>query len=173
MNNPQRIYLLGLMGAGKTYWGLRLAQALDLPFVDLDAVITSRQQQSISAIFENDGEQKFRALEQEALHSTLAYPAAVVATGGGCPCFFDNMDWMNEHGITVFLDADPALLAMRLKKDRSFRPLLADIPDHQLERHLTRLLDQRIPFYQKAQRWLKQHSDDEHFLERLIETIVN
>ena len=128
MKSPASIiFLTGFMGSGKTYWGRKLADAIDRPFYDLDQLIESRQQQSVAAVFSEAGEATFRELERETLHQTTALPPAIVATGGGTPCFFDNMTWMNEVGLTIFLDTPAAILADRLKHERAFRPLLATV----------------------------------------------
>ena len=96
-----RIFLTGFMGSGKSYTGRRLSEALGIPFIDLDHWIEDQEGQSIQAIFEKSGEAAFRQIEREALHQMIAYEQAVIACGGGAPCFFDNMEWMNRHGITV------------------------------------------------------------------------
>jgi len=143
-------FLIGFMGSGKTYQGVRLAKHLNIPFVDLDARIEAGERQAIQAIFEHQGEAEFRRLEQRYLHELASEGPTVVATGGGTPCFFDNMDWMNAHGITVFLQTSVPVLAARLRPDPTVRPLLAGVPENQLENHIARLLEHRLPFYSKA-----------------------
>lgn len=145
------IFLLGLMGSGKTWSGTRLAERLNLPFVDLDEDIEQGEGAAIAEIFERSGEAGFRLLEREYLHRLAGLAAAVVATGGGTPCFFDNLDWMNKHGTTVYLKTPVALLYSRLLTAREARPLLREIPPSQLEAYLKDLLQRREPFYQKAQ----------------------
>jgi shikimate kinase len=122
--NQAKIYLTGFMGCGKSYAGVRLAERLGLSFVDLDAEIERSAGKTISDIFADDGETAFRALEAETLRATAAGPASVVATGGGAPCYHGGMAWMNEHGLTVFLDPPLAVLLARLEAGRTHRPLL-------------------------------------------------
>ncbi|MEQ1745125.1 MAG: shikimate kinase [Saprospiraceae bacterium] len=143
-------FLIGFMGSGKTYWGTRLAERLGVPFVDLDDRIEVAEQRSIETIFQQNGEAVFRQMERNALHKLSLEQPSVVATGGGTPCFFDNMDWMNGQGTTVFLDTPVPVLSARLRADPKTRPLLTGISSEQMEAHISRLLKQRMPFYQIA-----------------------
>lgn len=143
-------FLIGFMGSGKTYQGTRLAKRLGVPFVDLDERIEAGEARTIPMIFEQQGEAAFRRIEQLYLHELEHEAPGVVATGGGTPCFFDNMDWMNAHGTTVFLKTPVPVLAARLRTDPAVRPLLAGVPEDQLENHIARLLEQRAPFYNMA-----------------------
>jgi len=143
-------FLIGFMGSGKTYQGMRLANRLGVPFVDLDACIEVGEGRTIPAIFEQQHEAAFRRIEQRYLHELEHEAPCVVATGGGTPCFFDNMDWMNAYGITVFLKTPVPVLAARIRTDPVVRPLLAGIPEDHLEQHIARLLEQRMPFYSRA-----------------------
>jgi len=143
-------FLIGFMGSGKTYQGTRLAKRLGVPFVDLDERIETHEGRTIPKIFEQQGEAAFRRLERRYLHELEHEAPCVVATGGGTPCFFDNMDWMNAHGITVFLKTPVPVLAARLRADPGVRPLLANVPEDQLENYIARLLEQRAPYYLMA-----------------------
>lgn len=143
-------FLLGLMGSGKTWWGTRLAERLNRSFVDLDEQIESGEGLSINEIFEQVGEPGFRQLERDYLQGLAAEPTLVVATGGGTPCFFDNLAWMNANGITIYLKTPVSLLCNRLLTARETRPLLHGIPEHQLQVHLEHLLERREPFYLQA-----------------------
>lgn len=165
-------FLLGFMGSGKTYWGRRVSERLKMPFVDLDEVIEAGAQQSISAIFSQVGEDGFRQLEQNALRQLALDPPKVVATGGGTPCFFDNMAWMNTHGITVFLQVPVPVLAARLHAEQTIRPLLQGIPVGDLETHIARLLAQRAPMYQQARIVAAYAEDNDSFLEALLQQIL-
>ncbi|MFN0016479.1 MAG: shikimate kinase [Saprospiraceae bacterium] len=146
----QTCFLIGFMGSGKTYWGTRLAERLGVLFIDLDDRIESAQQRSIETIFKQDGEAVFRQIERNVLHQLSLEQPCVIATGGGTPCFFDNIDWMNAHGITVFLQTPVPVLSARLQADKTVRPLLAGIPAEQLETRISHLLEQRMPYYGKA-----------------------
>lgn len=155
------------MGAGKSYWGQRLAERLHVPFIDLDAYIEAGEGSTVAGLFERAGEHGFRRLERRYLHQLADLPPAVVATGGGTPCFFDNMAWMNEHGLTVYLDTPAPVLAARLRTDRATRPLLSQVADHDLEAHIQNLLRHREPFYRQAALVLDAAGAEEAFLARL------
>ena len=152
MQFDRHLFLIGFMGSGKSYWGRRLADAWQMPFVDLDERIVAEQGKSIPEIFQEQGEAAFREMERAALHALAQFPPAIVATGGGTPCFFDNMDWMNSRGLTIYLKASPALLAARLLPEKKRRPLLANIPDSALEAFIAQKLEERMPFYNLAQK---------------------
>ncbi len=143
------IYLTGFMGCGKSYTGQRLATALSLPFLDLDEAIERSTGKTISQIFTDDGEAAFRDLETATLRQTAELGATVVSTGGGAPCFNDNMDWMNAHGVTVFLDPPVSVLLQRLELGRAHRPVLQ--PAQELETFITNKLAARRGDYEKAQ----------------------
>ena len=103
------------MGSGKSYLGQRLANILNWDFVDMDAYLEAQEGKTISQIFEESGEPFFRALEKKYLHSTLNFDKTIVATGGGAPCFFDNIQWMKQHGQTIYLKTPTTVLVNRLK----------------------------------------------------------
>lgn len=146
-----RIFLTGFMGSGKSYTGRRLSEALGIPFIDLDHWIEDQEGQSIQAIFEKSGEAAFRQIEREALHQMIAYEQAVIACGGGAPCFFDNMEWMNRHGITVYLQTPVAELCRRLLPEMAHRPLLKGLNEHTLPAFIGEKLALREPYYLQSQ----------------------
>jgi len=138
------------MGCGKSTKAKQLAHKLNCEVIDLDAVIVANEGKTIAEYFATYGEKAFRELESATLKS-YPYPEnCVVATGGGLPCFFDNMDWMNEHGKTVYLQMEPAALVSRLH-NRQKRPLIAHLDDEQLLVFIEEKLAERDPFYTKAQ----------------------
>lgn len=147
----KRIYLIGFMGSGKSHTGRQLAGKLGYAFVDLDDRIEAEAGMDIPAIFRRDGEDEFRRIEQKVLHATQNLQATVISTGGGTPCFFDNMDWMNRHGLTIFLDASAEVLARRLMPERAHRPLLQPYNRDTLIDFIRSKLAERMYFYQKAQ----------------------
>ena len=109
-----RIFLLGFMGSGKSHWGRQWSDVYDLKFIDLDEKIENQEHKSIIEIFENEGEDYFRQKEAILLRSLIKEDNCIISCGGGTPCFFDNMDWMNEQGITIWLDEDIDDLVKRL-----------------------------------------------------------
>lgn len=145
------IFLVGFMGSGKSYWGSRLAKKIEYDFVDLDTLIEQKTGLSIPEIFALHGEDGFRLQEQDCLHSLAErLQPAVIATGGGTPCFFDNMDWMNKHGFTLWLDTPVDTLVERLWPERHKRPLLAQIPESDFTAFITERLDLRRVWYENA-----------------------
>ena len=144
-----KIFLIGYMGCGKSTKAKQLAHRLDSPVIDLDAEIVSKTGKTIAEYFAEFGEKGFRDYESEMLKS-FDYPEnCVVATGGGLPCFFDNMEWMNANGETVYLQMEPAALVSRLH-NRQKRPLIKDLDDEQLLEFIKVKLAERNPFYTKA-----------------------
>lgn len=145
-----KIFLIGFMGCGKSTKAKQLAARLDCPVIDLDAVIVAEQGMAISAYFAEFGEDAFRKLESETLKNYPYPETCVVATGGGLPCFFDNMDWMNANGKTVYLQMSPKALLSRLH-NRQKRPLIAAMNDEELLVFIEKKLTERDPFYTQAQ----------------------
>jgi len=167
-----KLFLIGLPGSGKSTIGKDLAWKLDIPFFDLDAKIVEQIGESISDYFEKNGEDAFRKIEAQALADWCGNSCqGILATGGGTPCFFDNMKKMNDVGITIFLNRSPKKIAKLLsKKGIRRRPLLKDLRGEELEQRLQGLLQQRLPFYQQAQFAVKAKGADE-ILELLNEKL--
>ena len=145
-----RIFLIGYMGAGKTTLGKAFARAMGLTFVDLDWYIEERYHKTVSQIFAERGEDGFRELEKRMLHEASDFEDVVISVGGGTPCFFNNMDYMNQVGETVFLDVDNQVLFRRLKVAKQQRPLLANKTDEELMAFIQEALEKRLPHYTKA-----------------------
>ena len=145
-----RIFLIGYMGAGKTTLGKAFSRELGLTFIDLDWYIEERFHKTVQQLFSERGEQGFRELEQKMLHEVAEFEDVVISAGGGTPCFFDNMDYMNQAGTTVFLNTSPLVIVDRLKRQRANRPLLAMYSDDELEFFVREHLESRLPFYLKA-----------------------
>lgn len=146
----KRIFLLGYMGAGKTTLGKELAQSLGLKFIDLDQFIQSRYQKTISQLFEEYGESGFRNIEKCMLNEVGEIENVVVSAGGGTPCFYDNMDYMNKVGDTVYLKATPEALTERLETCKEKRPLIKDKNKEELYSFVKENLEQRELHYSKA-----------------------
>ncbi len=146
----QRIFLVGYMGVGKTTIGRLLAKEMDLEFIDLDKVIESKYYKTISELFAEKGEEEFRKIEQCYLREVSQFENVVISTGGGTPCFFDNMDLMNRMGKTIYIKASVEELALRIKRSKNIRPILKNQSPENLENFIENHLDERIEFYQKA-----------------------
>jgi shikimate kinase len=166
-----KIFLLGFMGSGKTHWGRIWSAAYQFSFVDLDHVIEKEKGKTIAKIFEEHGEDYFRKLETETLHSFHEHQNAIISCGGGTPCFNNNMQWMNEYGVTVYLKSTPKQLAMRLNNEQHKRPLLQNVDEHQLEDFIKEKLLQREPFYSEAQIILEAEEITKETFQRLLSTI--
>jgi shikimate kinase len=145
-----RIFVLGFMGAGKSFLGKVLAERLGYNFVDLDEMIEAKMAMPIPSIFQQLGEPAFRIIEAECLRGTAQHERLVVATGGGTPCFLDNLDWMNDNGITVYFSASSKLLAERLLTEKANRPLIAELPNDELDSFIAAKLSERAPFYERS-----------------------
>lgn len=143
------VFLIGMMGAGKTYWGRKLATSSGISFLDLDALIVSEEKRSVNDIFENEGENYFRQIESRTLKNLLNKERFILATGGGTPCFFDNMDWMNSNGLTVWIDEPVDVLMKRLKHDRD-RPVLRNCTPSDSRSYIESLLKERTEYYKRA-----------------------
>ena len=145
-----RIYLIGYMGCGKSTIGRKVADLMEISFVDLDKYIEERYFKSVPAIFAEEGESRFREKERIALLEVSEFEDIVIGTGGGTPCFFDNMEVMNKKGITVYSAPDTDVLASRLIKSRTERPLIAGKSHDELMLFISSALEKRAPFYEKA-----------------------
>lgn len=145
-----RIYLIGYMGSGKSRLGRRLSAHLGVQFVDMDDYIEERNCKTVPQLFAELGEEGFREKERKALQELSEFTDIVIATGGGAPCFFDNMDLMNETGTTVYLNIDPAILAERLLKSKTERPLIKGKSHEELVSFIDETLQRRDVFYSKA-----------------------
>ena len=147
-----RIYLLGLLCSGKTTLGKHLASYLDYQFVDMDAMIEDKEGKTIPDIFATEGKGYFQKVEQEILINTLDLENAVISTGGGAPCFSDNMEVINQHGTSIFIDVDPEEIVRRLNlpKGTEHRPLLQGKEEDALLKEIRDKLEHHRPFYEQA-----------------------
>lgn len=144
------IYLIGFMGCGKSTSGKHLARYLNFDFIDLDIEFENREKINIPGYFEKYGEESFRKTERQILHSIDTEKNVVVATGGGTPCFFDNMEYMRNTGITVFLQLPSVLLCKRLINSHNIRPKLQDKEPGELKIWAEQLIQERTLYYKKA-----------------------
>jgi len=146
----RRIIIIGYMGAGKTTVGRTLAQELNMPFYDLDWYIESRMRKTVKEIFDERGEEGFRLIEHNLLHEVAEFEDVIISCGGGAPCFYDNIDYMNQQGDTVYLKATPEVLYGHLKMGKSVRPLLLNKTSEEVKEFIDEQLVIREPFYNKA-----------------------
>jgi len=159
-----KIYLLGLPGAGKTTTGKWLAEKLGWHFVDLDELIEVKTGKSVSEIFQQDGEDEFRKLEARFLNETFAMSHCVVSCGGGTPAHEDNMERMGRNGLTVFLNTEIDEIESRLKSQHSLRPLLQSEPNEGIRHKLEKLAEKRRPYYSRAKIiWNKNKPEDSFY----------
>ena len=145
-----RIYLIGYMACGKTTLGKELARKLSLSFLDLDKYLEKKYFKTIPQIFEEEGESGFRLKEQACLQEVAEFEDVVIATGGGAPCFFDNVEVMNRTGICIFLDVDAEELANRLLQSKTERPLVKGKSPEELVGFIEGMLEKRRPYYEQA-----------------------
>lgn len=145
-----RIFLTGYMGCGKSTIGRKVAALMGLNFIDLDKFIEERNFKSVPDIFAHEGEASFREKERQALHEVSQFEDIIIGTGGGAPCYFDNMKKMNEAGITIYLAPDNATLAFRLLKSKTIRPLIAGKSKEELIEFIASALEKRAPFYEQS-----------------------
>jgi shikimate kinase len=145
-----RIYLIGYMGSGKSTLGKRLAKHLGMQFIDMDHYLEKRYCKTVPQIFAEEGEDEFRKKERKILEELSGFANVVVATGGGAPCFFDNMEVMNRTGKTIYLNIDPSILALRLMDSKIDRPLIRGKSKMELIAFIDESLRLRSPYYSKA-----------------------
>lgn len=146
----KRIFLIGYMGAGKTTVGRELAKRTKLSFIDLDHYIENRYLRSVSQLFEEEGEAGFRQIERRMLQEVMLFEDVIVSTGGGAPCFSDNMALMNEAGQTVYLAVSVDELAKRLEVCKGTRPVLKGCAGEELHAFIAESLAKREPYYRQA-----------------------
>ena len=146
----KRIFLIGYMGAGKTTLGKALARRMNLSYIDTDQYIEKRYHKKISEIFAAEGEERFRNIEHRVLLEVSEFEDVIVSTGGGLPCFNDNMAVMNDLGTTVYLETSVEELSARLEVSRNVRPVLKNRSGDDLKEFIKESLDKRRQFYEQA-----------------------
>ena len=155
------------MGCGKTHWGKQLSEKLHIPFFDLDHMTEETEEKTITEIFSESGEEYFRMLEKDVLYMlTESHETFVMATGGGAPCFFNNIDYMKSRGTTVWINCSIDSLYNRLIKEKDKRPLIRSIPVDKLKLYIIKKFSDRKIFYQQAHLIL---NEDDMTLDSLIE----
>ncbi len=143
----KRIFLIGFMGSGKSTLGRRLRSEMDWDFLDLDDVFEDKFQTTIKQYFATLGEDAFRKAEQEVLKDVIHKDRVIIATGGGTPCFFNNMDVMNKNGLTIYLKLSVDTLIGRLNSGKQVRPLVAGKSGEELYKFIETKLKEREGYY--------------------------
>lgn len=146
----KRIFLIGYMGAGKTTVGKMLARRMGLSFIDLDCYIESRYLRTVGQLFDEKGEKAFREIERNLLREVAEFEDVLISTGGGTPCFYDNMEFINRSGESVYLKVSVEELLNRLEMCKHSRPLLRNKTREELRLFIAENLQKREPFYMKA-----------------------
>ena len=144
------VFLLGFMGCGKSYWGKLWAEKAGLEFYDIDDMVEKEKGKSAAEIFAQDGEEYFRELETNILRTFADKNNMIVACGGGTPCYNDNVSWMNENGISVYLRSSPENIFKRLTAETTTRPLIKNLQGEELLFYITEKNKERDFFYQQA-----------------------
>ena len=145
-----RIYLIGYMYSGKTTVGRKLADALGYDFLDLDQAIEARYHTTLPLFFKRYGEPMFRQVEMQMLHATDQMDNVVISTGGGTPCFGNNMQWINANGISIYLRLTEESICKRMESSRKCRPTVMALPPEERKQFIHDQLSARLPIYQQA-----------------------
>jgi shikimate kinase len=165
-----KIFLIGYMGSGKSTVGKKLAAELGYSFIDLDHFLENEYQQTIPEIFASKGEAEFRSMEHNTLKKVLEKSNVVISAGGGTPCYFNNMELMNNNGITIYLKMSVDGLVNRLVHAKEKRPLIENKTEPELRAFITRQLEKREDFYNQAQYTIKGKSLD---MEELVSFVTS
>ncbi len=168
MGVNENIFLIGFMGSGKSTIGRMLAKALNSLFLDTDDWIEEHTQKSIPEIFSSQGEEYFRLLEKKALEHLATGTGQIIATGGGMPCFYDNIKTMNQYGITIYLRMEPKDLLQRLRNETAKRPLLHNKSEEELLGWMDLKIKERNLYYEQATFIIDAHQEKEWILEELL-----
>ena len=150
ITKPYIIYIIGFMGSGKTTAGKKLASLLGWSFIDLDKRIEEYAGKTIPEIFSQSGEDYFRIIETQLLRNLKMCTKTVISTGGGTPCYIDNMDYMIETGLTIYLKLTPAELKSRLSQSKGKRPLIKDLDQNELTSFIKEKLAVREKWYERS-----------------------
>ncbi len=165
----EKIFLIGMMGSGKSYWTKKISKWIKSGGYDLDALIEMNEEKTITEIFAEDGEEYFRKAESKILKWFKEKKKYVLATGGGTPCSQDNIDWMKKEGLVIWLDESIEALVSRLAPEKEHRPLIAQLNNDQLASFIQGKLLERTPFYQQAHYRLTSDQITEAGLKKIIQ----
>jgi shikimate kinase len=166
-----KIFLIGFMGSGKTHWGRLLSEKLGIRFFDLDEQISEQANKPVTAIFEEEGEENFRLLEKDVLHIiTESHDSFVMACGGGTPCYYNNIDYMEKAGTTVWINTQLETIYTRLIGEKDKRPLIKDLPNDQLKNFIQKKFSDRKIYYEQAEVKLDEETMN---IDKLVEKIFH
>ena len=168
-----KIFLIGMMGSGKSHWMEKLGRKLKVPRYDLDSLIEDVEDRSVTQIFKESGEEHFRKMESIVLKWFADREEFILATGGGTPCFHNNMEWMNNEGITIWIDEPTDILVERLLPERSHRPAISKLSEKKLRSYLEEKIAERKPFYSQAKFVVSGDDINEEYLLSLIKENTN
>lgn len=167
--SADKIFLIGMMGSGKTFWTKKIAKWIKSAGYDLDDLIEMTEEKTISEIFEEDGEDYFRKLEAKILRWFTEKKKYVLAAGGGTPCFHENMNWMKKEGVVIWLDESVEVLVQRLAAEKAHRPLIAHLSNEEIAQFIQQKLVERHAYYQQANYRLTSDQITEAGLKKLIQ----
>lgn len=167
-----KVILLGYMYSGKTTVGRKLASILNLPFYDLDHYFEETYKISVKDFFDKYDERAFRDIERRCMLEILSQDKLVLSTGGGTPCFFDNMEVINRSGISVYLKMDPTSIVHRAIHSKNPRPLFKSIAQEELPEFILRHIEEREKYYLRAQHIFKGENADVASLASLLRNSV-
>lgn len=166
-----KIFLIGFMGSGKTYWGRQLSFKLGLPFFDLDEQIEANEGKTVNELFDIHGEEQFRLLEKDTLHIiTESHESFIMSAGGGTPCYFNNIEFMNSRGTTVWINTPIEIITERLIKEKEQRPLIKDFEADQLKSYILKKFADRKIYYEMAKIIIDEEGKS---VEKIIEKIFH
>jgi len=159
------------MGSGKSFWGRQLSEKLRIPFFDLDEQVESQEGKAISEIFAEKGEEYFRMLEKDTLHIiSESHESFIMATGGGTPCYFNNIEYMKKEGTTVWINTPVEILFQRLLKEKDKRPLIRNLDDAQLKSFIIRKFSDRKIYYEQAEMVV---DESEKSLDKIVDKLFH
>lgn len=165
----EKIFLVGMMGSGKSHWTKKIAKWIKSGGYDLDDLIEMNEEKTIAEIFTEEGEEQFRKTEAKILRWFKEKKKYVLATGGGTPCFQDNMAWMKKEGIIIWLDESVDILVKRLVEEKAHRPLIADLSEQDLTKFIKDKLVERHAFYSQANYRLSSDQITDTALKQIIQ----
>lgn len=169
------VFIIGYMASGKTTFGKVLASKLNIPFIDLDEYIEEKTGNTISGIFAEKGEEEFRKIERDLLKQACGEnDKCILACGGGTPCHFDNMEFLNQNGVTVFLETSTPVLISRLQAENQKRPIVAGLSDSEIQQKVLSQLCERLPFYLQAKlKWQGDNLESEEEINENVENFIS